>query len=150
MKTDTIQIHTTVWLPKGKGRGEWQIRKMGLTDTHYYIAGFPGVSDGKQPAYNAGDLGLIPGSGRYPREGNGNPLQHYCLGNFMNREAWRATVHEIRKSWPWLSDFHFYLQINNKDLLYSTGNCIQYIEITKMEKNLKKIRIWITVLCTWN
>jgi len=42
---------------------------------------------------------LIPGSGRYPREGNGNPLQYSCLGNFMDREAWRATVYEIRKSW---------------------------------------------------
>ena len=73
--------------------------KMGLTDTHYYISGFPGVSDDKEPAYNAGDLDLIPGSGRYPREGNGNPLQYSCLGNFMDREAWRATVYEIRKSW---------------------------------------------------
>ena len=71
---------------------------MGLTDTHYYISGFPRVSDGKEPAYNAGDLGLIPGSGRYPREGNGNPLQYSCLGNFMDREAWQAMVHRVSES----------------------------------------------------
>ena len=44
------------------------------------------------------DLGSIPGSGRYPGEGNGNPLQFSCLENPMDREAWRATVHGITKS----------------------------------------------------
>ena len=43
--------------------------------------GFPGGSDGKAPAHNAGDPGLFPGSGRSPGEGNGNPLQHSCLEN---------------------------------------------------------------------
>ena len=42
---------------------------------------FPGVSDSKASVYNAGDLGSIPGSGRFPGEGNGNPLQYYCLEN---------------------------------------------------------------------
>ena len=42
-----------------------------------------------------GDRGLIPGSGRSPGEGNGNPLQYYCLGNPMDRRAWWATVHEV-------------------------------------------------------
>ena len=42
---------------------------------------------------NRGIMGSIPGSGRYPREGNGNPLQYSCLGNPMDRGAWRATVH---------------------------------------------------------
>ena len=49
---------------------------------------FPGGSDGKAPVYNAGDLGSIPGSGRSPGEGNGNPLQYYCLENPMDRGAW--------------------------------------------------------------
>ena len=48
---------------------------------------FPGGSDGKASAYNAGDLGSIPGSGRSPGEGNGNPLQHSCLENPMDGEA---------------------------------------------------------------
>ena len=46
-------------------------------------------------AGDAGDLGLIPGLGRSPEEGNGNPLQHSCLGNSTDRGAWRATVHEV-------------------------------------------------------
>ena len=49
---------------------------------------FPGGPDGKASVYNAGDLGLIPGSGRSPGEGNGNPFQYYCLENPMDRGAW--------------------------------------------------------------
>ena len=49
---------------------------------------FPGGSEGKVSACNAGDLGLIPGSGRSPGEGNSNPLQYCCLENPMDREAW--------------------------------------------------------------
>ena len=52
------------------------------------IKDFPGGSDGKASVYNAGDPGLIPGSGRSPGEGNGNPLQYYCLENPMDRGAW--------------------------------------------------------------
>ena len=49
---------------------------------------FPGGSDGKASAYNEGDPGLIPGLGRSPGEGNGNPLQYSCLGNPIDRGAW--------------------------------------------------------------
>ena len=49
---------------------------------------FPGGSDGKASAYKAGDPGSIPGLGRSPGEGNGNPLQYSCLENPMDREAW--------------------------------------------------------------
>ena len=55
--------------------------------------GFPVWSDGKESACDAGDLGLIPGSGRSPAEGIGNPLQYSCLENSMDRGAWQATVH---------------------------------------------------------
>ena len=65
---------------------------------------FPGGSDGKEPACNAGDAGLIPGSGRSPGEGNGFPLQCSCLENFMDRGAWCATVHGTAKCWTRLSD----------------------------------------------
>ena len=51
-------------------------------------AGFPGGSDGKASAYEAGDPGLIPGLGRSPGEGNGNPLQYSCLENPMDEGAW--------------------------------------------------------------
>ena len=52
------------------------------------LAKFPGGSDGKASFYNAGDLGSIPGWGRSPGEGNGNPLQYCCLENPMDRGAW--------------------------------------------------------------
>ena len=48
-------------------------------------------------------MGSIPGSGRSPREGNGNPLQYSCLGNYMDRGAWQATVHGITKNRTWLA-----------------------------------------------
>ena len=51
-----------------------------------YVLGFPGGSDGKVSACNAGDLGSIPGLGRSPGEGNGNPFQHSCLENPMDEE----------------------------------------------------------------
>ena len=59
---------------------------------------FPGDSDGKASAYNAGDPGSIPGLGRSPGEGNGNPLQYSCLKNPMHRGAWWATVHGVAES----------------------------------------------------
>ena len=59
--------------------------------------GFPGGSDGKQFACNAGDPGVTPGWGRYPGEGNGNSLQYSCLGNPMDRGAWRATIYGATK-----------------------------------------------------
>ena len=52
---------------------------------------------GKEPACQCGDSGSIPGSGRSPGEGNGNPLQHSCLGNPMDGGSWRATAHGVRK-----------------------------------------------------
>ena len=58
----------------------------------WVFKGFPGGSDGKESACNE-DLGLIPGLGRSPGEGNGNPFQYSCLENFMDRGAWWATVH---------------------------------------------------------
>ena len=65
---------------------------------HGAAVGFPGGSDGKQSAYNAGDLGSIPRLGRSPGEGNGSPLQYSCLEDPMDRGAWRATVHGVTKS----------------------------------------------------
>ena len=67
-------------------------------------AGLPWCSEGKASARYAGDPGSIPGSGRSPGEGNGNPLQYSCLGNPLARGAWRATVHGAQ-SLTRLSDF---------------------------------------------
>ena len=62
---------------------------------------FPGGSVVKNPPANAGDAedaGSIPGLGRSPRGGNGNPVQYSCLGNPMDRGAWPATIHRVAKS----------------------------------------------------
>ena len=57
-----------------------------------------GGSDGKESACNTGDPGLIPGLGRSPGEGNGNPLQYSCLENSMDRGVWRPTVRGVAES----------------------------------------------------
>ena len=69
--------------------------------------GFPGGSEVKVSVCNMGDPGSIPGLGRSPGEGNGNPLQNSCLENPMDREAWWATVHGVAKSQIRLSDFTY-------------------------------------------
>ena len=66
--------------------------------------GFPGDSDSKESACNAGDLSSIPGSGRSPGEGNGYPLQYSCLENSMDGGAWQDTVHGVTKSRTRLRD----------------------------------------------
>ena len=66
---------------------------------------FPGGSDGKVSACKVGDLGSIPGSGRSPGEGKGNPLQYSCPENSMDGGAWWPTVHGVTKSQTQLSNF---------------------------------------------
>ena len=58
----------------------------------------------KESACNAGDLGSIPGLGRSPREGNGNPLQCSCLENPLGKDAWQAAVHRVTQRWTQLID----------------------------------------------
>ena len=77
----------------------------------WLLEGFPGSSDGKESTCTTGDSGLIPGSERFPGEGNGNPFQYSCLENSMNRGAWWATAHRVTKSRTWLTNiftFHFH------------------------------------------
>ena len=64
---------------------------------HVWVAeGFPGGSVVKNPPASTGDTGSMPGSGRSPGEGSGNPLQYSCLGNPTDRGAWLATVFGVR------------------------------------------------------
>ena len=79
---------------------EGRLKKVGI---YIYIystrfGGFPGDSDSKESTCNAGDLVSIPGLGKSPGDGNGNPLQYSCLENPMDRGAWWATVHGVAKS----------------------------------------------------
>ena len=90
-----VLFHTMLYAP-----GSFSILNKSI-----YIA-FPGGSDGKESVCNAGDLGSIPGSGRSPGGGNGNPLQCAGLENFMDSGAWQATAHRVAKSWTRLSNSH--------------------------------------------
>ena len=65
--------------------------------------GFPGASDSKESACNAGDLGWVPGLGRSPGGGHDNSLRYSCLENPMDRGAWQATVYGVTKSWTLLN-----------------------------------------------
>ena len=79
----------------------------------------------KRSVWNAGDPGLIPGSGRSPGEGNGNPLQYSCLENPMEGGAWWATVHGVAKSRTRLSDFTFTL--HNISSMYNHSKWLYYL-----------------------
>ena len=79
--------------------GHIRYMKLSIKYTAINRRGFPGGSDGKESACNAGDLGSIPGLGRSPGGENGNPLQYSCLENSMDRGTWQATVHGVVKSW---------------------------------------------------
>ena len=91
----------------GKRRQIWVLLK--------YCLGFPGDSVVKNPPANAGYMGSIPGLGRSPGEGNGNPLQYSCLENIMDRGAWWATVHEVAKSRTRLSNTFQSVQVRDGD-----------------------------------
>ena len=93
-------------------KGAWQATVHVVTRIrHDLVTIFPGGLDGKASAYNAGDLGSVPGLGRSPGEGNGNPLQSSCLENPMDGGAWWATVHGVAKSRTGLSDFTFTFKV---------------------------------------
>ena len=85
--------------------------------THlFYICNTsPPDSDGKQYACNAGDQGLIPGSGRSPGEGNGYSLQYSCLENSIDGGVWQATVHGVTNSHTQLSGYHFHFFIHPRN-----------------------------------
>ena len=72
--------------------------KMTQINKHREQKAFPGGSGLKNLPASTGDLSSIPGSARFPGEGNGNTLQYSCLGNPIERGAWRATVHVVAKS----------------------------------------------------
>ena len=90
-------MHPNVYSSSIYNSKTWAQPKCPSTD-NWLQKGFPGGSDGKASACNAGDPGSIPGSRRSPGEGNGNPLQYSCLENSMDRGAWWSTVCGVAKS----------------------------------------------------
>ena len=97
----TLMTHS-LWGFKGK-----RTKIRATTEGWQGVRGFPGGSEVKASASNVGDLGSIPGSGRSPGEGNGNPLQYSCLENPMDGGAWWATVHGVAQSQTPLSNLTF-------------------------------------------
>ena len=76
------------------------------------LSGFPGTASGKIPTYQCKrHTGSIPGLGRSPGWGHGNPLQHSCLENPMDRGAWQATVHRVAKRHDWSDLAHTHIII---------------------------------------
>ena len=105
------------------------------------VQGALGGLDDKESACNAGDVGLIPGLGRSPGEGNGNPLQYSCLENPMDRRAWWATVHGIAKSRTRLSDFTFTLfNLYAEYIMRNTGLDEAQAGIKIPGRNINKLR----------
>ena len=102
-----------------------------------FASGFPGGSDGKESACNAGVLALIPGLGRFPGGGNGYPLQYSCLESPMDRGAWRAAIHGVTKSCTWLSNFLY--------VCFSISIDVPFIRLRKFTSisSLPRILIWI-------
>ena len=85
-------------------------KKWKLDPGQISVGGFPCSSAGKESACNAGDLGLIPGLGRSPEEGNDNPLPYSCMETHMDREAWQATVRTPGQiSLKWYYNWYSYL-----------------------------------------
>ena len=95
------------------------------------VFGSPGGSEVKASASNAGDLGSIPGSGRSPGEGNGNPLQYSCLENPMDRGAWWATVHGVAKSQTPLSDLTNLTKSRERENVWGYTKRPSYLELRR-------------------
>ena len=92
----------------------------------------------KASAYNAGDPGLIPGLGRFPGEGNGDPLQYYCLENPTDGGAWWATVHGVAKSWTRLSDLTFTFTFHQLSL---SSQVVQWSRIRLSVQQMEKTQV---------
>ena len=118
--------------------------------------GFPGGSEVKASACNAGDLGSILGSGRSPGEGNGNPLQYSCVENPMDRGAWWATVHGVGKSRTRLRDLTLCIKwITNENSLIAQGTLFNALRWPKWEGNPEKrgyvcMKSWFALLHSRN
>ena len=82
---------------------------------------FPRWLSGKESSYNAGDMGSIPGSGRAPGEGNGNPFQYFCLRNPIDRGAWRVTILGVTK------ELDMTWQLNNNNMKTKSLRTVYFI-----------------------
>ena len=98
VETESRMVVTIAWEVGYLGRGCKVPNSKPGGNSSTSRLGFPGGSDSKESACNVGDLGSIPGWGKSPRGEHGNPLQHSCQENPMDRGAWQATVHRVAES----------------------------------------------------
>ena len=92
------------WTEEPVGYSPWGRKELDTTEPLHFTSGSTGVENLPASAGAIGDVSSIPGSGRSPREGNGNPVHYSYLGNPVDREAWQATVLGVMKSQTQLSD----------------------------------------------
>ena len=116
--------------PGGKG---WSFS---VFIANHAIPGFPGGSDGKESTCNAGHLDSIPGPGRSPEEGNGNPLQYSCLENPRDRGAWWAAVCGFAQSQTWLK------QLSSSSMVWNGFKDLGEISIIPPVRK-KWIDLWV-------
>ena len=99
---------SSLLLPCQNTQNLWMCLFKAMTNVCTPVTSYSGAShwlSGEESTCNAGDVGSIPGSGRSPGRGHGNPLQYSCLGNPMDRGDWWATVRAVTHSWTWLRDW---------------------------------------------
>ena len=108
---------------------------------HFCSCDFLGGSAGKEYACNAGDPGLIPGSGRSPGGGHGNPFQYFCLENSIDRRVWQAKVHGVTKSQTWLT--HTQLKKLTK-LFKNLAKLVHYLQCSMKWKPLNCVWLFVT------
>ena len=110
--------------------------------------GFPGGSVVKNLPANvgdAGDMSLIPVSGRVPGEGNGNPLNifhYYCLENSTDRGVWQATAHGVTKSQTWLSNIQAYFKFMVKGFVHSLSSSSAFNKRQERETKSVNLKWW--------
>ena len=107
-----------------------------------YLISFPGGSEGKESTCNVGDLGSIPGLGRFPGGGYGSPLQYACLENPMDKGAWGATVHGVAKSQTGLSDEAQHSTFDRQYMIHA--NVSSHSLLFKIKSSIKEKFKWGT------
>ena len=108
--------------------------------------GLPRWRSGKESACQCREASSIPELGRSPGVGNGNPLQYSCLGNPMDRGAWRATVHWVTKGRMRLSGTHVYPQEERLQIIKSMQYILENVKIQKHAKKRIAFNLWVPIL----